>query len=87
MSFRAPQIRNLLVGHGFVLDSDQVVVQLFARDLPEYCDRIAERALSSLQAISDSDFNRGLKALRTYCEDRPPSGPVHEAVDLFVLHK
>ena len=80
-------IRNLLSSHGFTLEAEQFIVQLFALDLGEYCERIAQRALSSLQAISDSDFNRGLKALRKHCEDRSPSGPVHEAVDLFVFHK
>lgn len=80
-------IRNLLSAHGFILDAEQVVVQLFARDLGEYCERIDQRALSSLQAIPDSDFNRGMKALRKHCEDRSASGPVHEAIDLFVFHK
>ena len=80
-------IRNLLSTHGFILDAEQVVVQLFAPDLRDYCERIGQRALSSLQAISDADFNKGLKALRKHCEDRMPSGPVREAVDLFVFHK
>jgi len=80
-------IRNLLSEHGFTLDAEQVVVQLFARDLHDYCERIAQRALSSLQAITDSEFNKGMKALRTYCGDQPPSGPVREAVDLFVFHR
>lgn len=80
-------IRNFLSAHRFTLDAERVVVQIFARDLVDYCERIGQRALSSLQAIPDSDFKRGMKALRRHCEDRSLSGPVHEAVDLFVFHK
>jgi ubiquinone/menaquinone biosynthesis C-methylase UbiE len=46
-------IRNLLSMHGFTLDAEQVVMQLFASDLRDYCDRIAQRALSSLQVIPE----------------------------------
>ena len=79
-------IRHLLCAQGFILDSEQVVVQLFARDLRDYCERIAQRALSSLQAIPDSAFRAGMHALRRRCENAASSRPVYEAVDLYVCH-
>jgi ubiquinone/menaquinone biosynthesis C-methylase UbiE len=80
-------VRDLLGAGGFTLDAELVVVQLFANDLRDYSERISQRALSSLQAIPDSDFERGMVALRKHCETASRSGPVYEEVDMYVLHK
>jgi len=61
-------IRDLLSASSFTLDAELSVVQLFAKDLRDYCERISQRALSSLQAIPDSAFERGMVALRKHCE-------------------
>ena len=79
-------IRHLLSVSGFTLDAELAVVQLFANDLRDYCERISQRALSSLQAIPDSAFARGMVALRKHCETASRSGPVYEEVDMYVLH-
>ena len=76
------EIWDLLSASGFTLDAELVVVQLFAKDLLDYCKRISQRALSSLQAIPDSAFERGMVALRKHCETASRSGPVYEEVDM-----
>ena len=81
------EIRDLLSDGGFTLDAELVVVQRFAKDLLDYCERISQRALSSLQAIPNSAFERGMAALRKHCETALSSSPVYEEVDMYVLHK
>jgi ubiquinone/menaquinone biosynthesis C-methylase UbiE len=81
------EIRNLLSASGFTLDAALAVVQLFAKDLRDYCERISQRALSSLQAIPDSAFERGMVALRRHCETASRSGPVYEELDMYAFHK
>lgn len=81
------EIRNLLSASGFTLDAELAVVQLFAKDLRDYCERISQRALSSLQAIPDSAFERGMVALRRHCETASRSGPVYEELDMYAFHK
>ena len=63
----------------------EVVRQLFARDLAEYCDKISRRALSGLQSITDEAFARGLRDLRRHCDAEDAARPVHEEIDLFVF--
>jgi ubiquinone/menaquinone biosynthesis C-methylase UbiE len=81
------EIRNLLSASGFTLDVELAVVQLFAKDLRDYCERISQRALSSLQAIPDPAFERGMVALRRHCETASRSGPVYEELDMYAFHK
>ena len=38
-------------------------------------------------AIPDSDFERGMVALRKHCETALRPGPVYEKVNMYVLHK
>jgi ubiquinone/menaquinone biosynthesis C-methylase UbiE len=78
-------IEDLLAGHGFTVAEHRVLDQIFAADLVEYCGKIAERTLSSLAAISDRAFDKGLAALRRHCALSNESTPVYESVDFFVF--
>lgn len=71
--------------HGFTLKTRESVRQLFARDLDEYCEKISLRALSSLQAIPDEAFARGLSDLRRHCAAHDDPQPVYEEIGLFVF--
>lgn len=85
---RLPSAHDLtarLESHGFKLLSHEAVRQLFARDLEEYCEKIGQRALSSLQSIPDEAFARGLSELRRHCEAQDVSEPVYEEIDFFVF--
>ena len=71
--------------NGFRLEARQTLVQLFAASPREYCDKIALRGLSSLQAIPDAEFEQGVARLREFCRAHDASEPVHEETDLFIF--
>jgi hypothetical protein len=50
----------------------------------EYFAKIAARAISSLQAISDEAFARGLGALERHCREREDR-PIDEPVEIFLF--
>src|SRR5207249_11645854 len=52
----------------------------------EYYRKISLHGLSSLQAISDGAFARGLAAFERHCRAQG-AGPVYEAVELFVVRR
>lgn len=84
---RTPSADELVAhfeGGGFRPEAHEVVNQLFAADADEYCDRIALRGMSSLQAMPDEAFADGLARLREHCAANP-TGPVREEIDLFVF--
>ncbi|MGH7354328.1 MAG: class I SAM-dependent methyltransferase [Candidatus Rokuibacteriota bacterium] len=60
--------------------------QLLAADPAEYCARIAKRGFSSLQMISDVEFEAGLAALRRWSEGAA-RGPIYEPLHLFVFER
>ncbi|HKC99960.1 MAG TPA: hypothetical protein VKG20_18095, partial [Methylomirabilota bacterium] len=55
--------------------------------LAAHYDRMERRALSSLELISDSEFEEGLARMRAAiaCETEPI--PVREKIDLLVLRR
>jgi ubiquinone/menaquinone biosynthesis C-methylase UbiE len=69
--------------NGFRLEARATLTQLFAANLSEYCDKIGLRGLSSLQAIPDKEFEKGIAGLRAYCESQVAAEPVFEETDLF----
>lgn len=70
---------------GFRLVAREAVRQIFARDLREYADKIGLRAISSLRAIPDEAFARGLARLREHCAARDEGRAVEEELELFVF--
>jgi ubiquinone/menaquinone biosynthesis C-methylase UbiE len=74
-------------GSGFACVWWATINQITAPSYAEYSPRIARRALSSLIAISDDEFRRGLAALARWIEDMDSDGPVFEPVDLFVFRE
>lgn len=69
---------------GFEFQSLQSVPQLTAPDLAGLCERVALRADTTLQGISDEAFERGLAALHRAAAETPPS-PIISRLDLLVL--
>lgn len=87
---RTPSAEELTTAfreHGFRLVASETLEQLFAADAREYCGKIAMRGLSSLQAIPDAEFERGVADLRAYCEagNEAADKPVYEKTALFVF--
>jgi hypothetical protein len=59
-----------------------VVRHPFAASYPEYFAKISARAISSLQAIPDGAFDRGLVAFERHCRNAPDR-PIYEPVEVF----
>jgi len=69
---------------GFGLVDVRAVPQRFALELRDYLERARMRADTTLQRISDDDFERGLREIERIAEDGVPQAVV-ESLDLVVL--
>ena len=67
--------------------SQRTIHQLFASSFEEYFDKISQRGLSALLAISDEAFQSGLERFRHWVNAQPRGVPVYEPVDLFIFQK
>ena len=74
------------LAEGFGRAGHRIVRHLFARSYAEYHRKISLRGLSSLQAISDGAFARGLAAFERHCRAQG-AGPIYEPVELFVFRR
>jgi len=70
--------------HGLEATAHQVVSHPFAASYTEYFAKISARAISSLQAISDEAFERGLAAFERHCRNTPDR-PIYEPVEVFLF--
>jgi ubiquinone/menaquinone biosynthesis C-methylase UbiE len=87
---RTPSRRELkesVSSQFFVPVSERIIHQLFASSYDEYFDKISQRGLSALLAISDESFQSGLERFRKWANAQPRGVPVYEPVDLFVFQK
>ncbi len=71
----------------FDLVTRQTFRQLFAPSYQEYYRKVGKRGLSSLIAISDDAFERGMERFREWVDRQPPDQPVYEPVDVFVFRR
>jgi ubiquinone/menaquinone biosynthesis C-methylase UbiE len=71
---------------GFRLVRARVLEQLFAGSPQEYAEKIGQRGLSVLVALSDEAFETGMEKLRTWATKQPDE-PIYEPIDLFVFQK
>lgn len=70
--------------HGLEATAHQVVSHPFAASYTEYFAKISARAISSLQAIPDEAFERGLAAFERHCRNTPDR-PIYEPVEVFLF--
>jgi len=78
---------DLVSQHGFGLRTTIRHYQYFASSYHEYAEKISNRGLSALIAISDDAFEKGLERLQNWVKGRPAIEPVYEPVDLLVFQK
>lgn len=71
----------------FDLVVQQTCRQFFAANYQEYYEKVSGRGLSSLIAMSDDAFGRGLVRFQAWVDDQPDDQPVYEPVDVFVFRK
>ena len=80
-------IIDFVSSRGFHFIKHTVVYQQFTSSYQEYYEKISQRGLSSLLAISDEAFSRGCKRLRAWVETQPSNTPVFEPIDYFFFVK
>ena len=56
-----------------------------ASSLSAYADHVATRTFSTLQLVSDEEFDRGAAEFRRYCARKDRGQPVEEIIDVFLL--
>ena len=80
-------LEEIVCRQPFDLISHQTCRQLFASSYQEYYEKVGKRGLSSLIAISDAAFGRGMERFRVWTDKQPPNQPVCEPVDVFVFRR
>jgi len=78
-------ICGFLQKNGFALQAQSTISQEVAETYREYCDKLGKRGSSSLQSISDAEFESGMKNMMAYYHDRMEAGPIFEDLDFFVF--
>jgi ubiquinone/menaquinone biosynthesis C-methylase UbiE len=71
----------------FDIIKNAIIRQKFAENMKDYYQKIACRSVSDLEQLPDSEFEEGLKALRSYCMKNDAGEPVVEEMDLFICRK
>jgi SAM-dependent methyltransferase len=77
----------LFAAHGFEHVRSEVVAQQSAASLQAYYDRVRCRAISTLELISDAEFEQGIERMRRAATAELVPEPVVEPVDLVVVRR
>ena len=80
-------ISSNFVAAGFVAEHHAIIMEIVTPDWPEFVRKSALRADSFLARLSDSEFNRGMAALRAHVDEINPNEVVTEEIDWFVFAK
>jgi ubiquinone/menaquinone biosynthesis C-methylase UbiE len=81
------ELIETLAGAGFERVCGEAIEQELAPSLRDYHDRVKLRAISTLELISDAEFERGMARLREEAERESAPRAVIERVDLAVLRR
>jgi len=73
-------------GAGLSLLRHSVIKQEFASSMREYHEKVKMRALSDLAALSDAEFDAGIRRMEDDSEQEVPSA-IFEPIDLFIFQK
>jgi ubiquinone/menaquinone biosynthesis C-methylase UbiE len=76
------QLEEAWAPHGLRLEARLPNSQVIARDLHELVARLEHRAISTLEMISDAEFEQGLAALRQQAAHEP-ARPSYSAMDIL----
>jgi ubiquinone/menaquinone biosynthesis C-methylase UbiE len=70
---------------GFRMEALESVAQVLTPSLRAFCERVRVRADSTLDALSDEEFARGMEALEKAAAEETTPTPVIDWLDLLVL--
>ncbi|MFL5886617.1 MAG: class I SAM-dependent methyltransferase [Thermoleophilaceae bacterium] len=82
----ADEVLEIFAGR-FVQAAHEQIAQDSASSFREYTERIATRSISTLELISDEEFEEGIARMREVAERETEPQPVIERVDLMVLRR
>jgi ubiquinone/menaquinone biosynthesis C-methylase UbiE len=80
-------ILGTMSANGFSSVAHEAIEQQFAPSLGEYCQKISHRALSDLAALTDAEFEAGMRRMKEAVMKDEESGPIIELIDLFIFEK
>jgi SAM-dependent methyltransferase len=80
-------VSSNFVAAGFVAEHHAIITEIVTPDWREFIRKSALRADSFLARLSDSEFNRGMAALRAHVDEINPNEAVTEEIDWFVFTK
>jgi len=80
-------VSSNFVAAGFVAEHHAIITEIVTPDWREFIRKSALRADSFLARLSDSEFNRGMAALRAHVHEINPNEAVTEEIDWFVFTK
>jgi ubiquinone/menaquinone biosynthesis C-methylase UbiE len=81
------EIRSNFASAGFTPMHHEIVTEAVAPDWPSFVQKSALRADSFLARLSDTEFDRGMAALRAHHANVGPNEAVTEEIDWFVFTK
>ena len=82
---RREEVVDLVRRGGFDPVISGGIRQQFAASGTEYLEKIGSRGLSSLRAVSDLEFSKGLSDMGEYVKGKPANGLFSEIIDIFVF--
>jgi ubiquinone/menaquinone biosynthesis C-methylase UbiE len=80
-----PEVGRMFAGEDFDLVASEAVDQECGANMRAYYERIKMRPISTLELISDAEFERGIARMRKTAERETDPQPVIEQVDLVVF--
>ena len=84
---KVERVREAFEARGFSAVALDTIEQEIDPSLAAHYDRIARRALSSFELMSDAEFHEGLALMRAAVDREADPIPVREKVDLLVLRR
>jgi len=81
------ELSKLVASQTFVEILQRTIDQMSATSYQAHFENVRHRGLSSLIAINDEAFSRGLKHFQKWVNLQPRDVPVYEALELFVFRK
>jgi ubiquinone/menaquinone biosynthesis C-methylase UbiE len=84
---RVEHLREAFAARGFALEALDTITQEIDPSLAAHYDRIRRRALSSLDQLTDAEFDQGLQRMRIAAALETTPTPIQEPIDLLVLRR
>lgn len=87
---RAPAVDDIVEAfavHGFEMEVLEAVPQETDPSMAAYYERLSRRALSVFEFLTDDEIAHGLRRLHDDAQAADGNAPVHEPIDLLILHR